>query len=101
MHGIFYRINTATVFFFADKRKRIDAAETAGASKSTNGIGCSRTTRTMIVRVYSWTGSCFLLAAYVDVTLSTTASFHLVVEIDTEIDKLPNVPCKFSRFVYF
>lgn len=86
-------------FFFAEKHKQIDAAGTADANRSTSGTDCSRTTRITTVRVYSWTGSYFPLAAYVDAILSTVASSpHLMtetdLEIDIEIDKLQNMLCK-------
>jgi len=70
------------VFSFVGKRKRIDVAKTADASRSTNGTGCSHMIRTTIVRVYSWTGSSFPLVVYVDAILSTAASSPHLIEID-------------------
>lgn len=59
-----------------ERRKRIDVWAIVDASKSTNGIDCLLTIQTMIARVYSWTGFCFLLAAYADAIHRTTTSFH-------------------------
>lgn len=61
--------------FSAEKRKQIDAAETADASRSTSGTDCWRTIRITIAKVSSWTGSCFPPAAFADAIQFTVANF--------------------------
>jgi len=69
-----------------EKRKQIDAAEIADASRSTSGIGCWHTIRITIAKVSLWIGFCFPLVAFVDVIQFTvTNSLRRVAEIRAAI----------------
>lgn len=80
------KINTAQAVSSTEKRKRIDAAEIADASRNTSGTGCWRTIRITIAKVSLWIGFCFPLVAFADaIQFAVTNSLRRVVEIRTDI----------------